>query len=269
MFNSILLTDTHAHIHSFKENVDTLEAIKNAEEAGIKRIIAIGVDYEDSKKALSLAEKYDNIYAAAGVHPSYADRYSFSDFDKFLELINHEKVIAVGECGLDFYHEDNPSKEVQVKTFIDMIELSKRANKPLIIHTRNSAVDTLKVLTSELDPKNHTGGIFHCFDGSQCVFPFIDQYNFYISFAGNVTFKNAENLREALNQVPLEKLLIETDSPYLSPVPLRGKPNRPVNVIHIAKFIADYKNIELNTLADILEVNFNKLFFSQSIKKIS
>ena len=253
-------TDTHAHIHDDEYGRSVDEFISLASDKNVKRIITIGIDYDDSIKALKTAELYDNIYAAVGMHPEYADKYIRDrDFDKFFELASNKKVIAVGETGLDFYYEENPDEKYQNILFQDMADIAGRLDKALVIHSRNAAQETIKILDEAIKKHSKLKGIFHCFDGKECVLEWIKDKNFYISYAGNVTFKNADNLRYALSNTPLDRLLIETDSPYLAPVPVRGKKNMPANVSYTGEYVAEFLNIPYNILMEQLENNLQKL----------
>lgn len=260
--SEVFFTDSHSHIHGAELVSDMEDILKRAGEKAVLRIVAVGTSCDDSVKAAETAEKYCGVYASAGIHPEYAEIYDRSSYDKLLELSRKNRVIAIGESGLDFHYEDGASKASQELLFRDMITLSKETGKPLIIHSRDAMDDTLDILDGELSGGRGYGGIFHCFDGSENAVKWAVDNGFYISFAGNVTFKNAENLRRALLQVPDDMLLVETDCPYLSPVPVRGKVNEPANVIHTAEFIAKHKNIDIDELSFILEDNFCRLFGS-------
>lgn len=258
--SSYFLTDSHAHIHSDEYGRNVEDIIKTAYENKVYRVITIGVDYDDSVKAVETSEQYDFIYSSAGLHPEYADKYSSSDYDKFYKLAENKKVAGIGETGLDYYFDEHPDKSKQKEVFNAMIDIAISLNKPVIIHSRSASMDVLE----ELSKKYVTGmkGIFHCFDGSEEVIEWIKDKEFYLSYSGNVTFKSAENIREALRKTPLNKVLIETDSPYLSPVPLRGKPNMPANIVYTAEYSAKIKGMELNEFSNIIEENFTRLFGS-------
>lgn len=253
-------TDTHAHIHDDEYGRSVDEFISLAYDKNVKRIITIGIDYNDSVKALKTAEQYDNIYAACGMHPEYADKYiREKDYEQFYRLASNKKVVAVGETGLDFYYEENPDEKYQNILFEDMADIAGRLDKPLVIHSRNAAEKTIKILDKVLKKHSNLKGIFHCFDGNMGVVDWIKDKNFYISYAGNLTFKSAENLRQALAVTPIDRLLIETDSPYLSPVPVRGKKNMPANVSYTGEYVAEFLNIPYNILMEQLESNLQKL----------
>lgn len=266
--DNIFFTDTHAHIHDDEYGRQVEEFISLAKENNVFRCITIGIDYKNSISAVENAKKHTGLYAAIGLHPEYADKYNKeADYERFHNLAKDEKVLAVGETGLDFYYENNPAKEKQVEVFEDMIDIACKLNKPIVIHSRNAAEETLQVLNNALKKYDNLKGIFHCFDGSMQVIDWVKEHNFYISYAGNVTFKNAENLRVALKNTPLNKLLIETDSPYLAPVPVRGKKNMPANVFYTGKFISEYINISIYELSKLLEENFTNLMGEQALWK--
>lgn len=253
-------TDTHAHIHDDEYGRSVDEFISLAYDKNVKRIITIGIDYNDSVKALKTAEQYDNIHAACGMHPEYADKYiREKDYEQFYRLASNKKVVAVGETGLDFYYEENPDEKYQNILFEDMADIAGRLDKPLVIHSRNAAEKTIKILDKVLKKHSNLKGIFHCFDGNMGVVDWIKDKNFYISYAGNLTFKSAENLRQALAVTPIDRLLIETDSPYLSPVPVRGRQNMPANVSYTGEYVAEFLNMPYNILMEQLESNLQKL----------
>ncbi len=257
--DNIFWTDSHAHIHNDEYGRSVEEIMAEAAAFNVKRVVTIGTDYLSSVNAAMEAEHYDNLYAAVGIHPESALEYTNEYYDKFYQLASQKKVTAVGETGLDFYYENNPSEEKQIEVFEAMIDIACSLNKPVVIHSRNAALKTIEVLEKAYNKYNNLKGIFHCFDGSLDVLDWVTDKNFYISYAGNVTFKSAENLRNALVKTPLDKLLIETDSPYLSPVPVRGRPNKPANTRYTGEFISQYININKNELSKILEANFIRI----------
>ncbi len=253
-------TDTHAHIHNDEYGRSVDEFINLAKEKNVKRIITIGIDYNDSVKAVEVADKYSNIYVSVGMHPEYADKYNKdNDYELFYNLALNKKVIAIGETGLDFYYDNNPDENLQNTLFYNMADIAGRLNKALVIHSRNADVKCIKILDDVIKKHNNLKGIFHCFDGSDKVLEWIKDKNFYISYAGNITFKSAENLRQSLLNTPKDRLLIETDSPYLAPVPVRGKKNMPANVSYTGEYVAEILNMPYNILMKQLEDNIQKL----------
>lgn len=254
------LTDTHAHIHNDEYERSIEEIINISYNNGVKRIITVGTDYEDSLKAVEASMKYPYIYAVCGLHPEYADDYNDEVYEKFYNIAKNEKVLAIGETGLDYYHNSGINKSKQQELFYTMMDIALSLKKPVVIHSREAAEDTVKLLDEKLGHGKGFGGIFHCFDGSLNMLDWALENNFYVSYSGNLTFKSAENIRTAFNKTPLDRVLVETDSPYLAPVPLRGKPNMPAYVVHTAEFAAKLKDIEINEFADILEENLKNLF---------
>lgn len=253
-------TDTHSHIHNDEYGRSVEELINIAKEQHVEYIVTVGTDYEDSIKAVEIANKYNNIYAVVGLHPEYANKYNKSnDYQLFYNMALDKKVVAIGETGLDFYYENNPSEEQQTSLFLDMIDIACKLNKPIVIHSRNAAKKCVNILDNTLKKYNNLKGIFHCFDGNLEVLDWVKDKNFYISYAGNITFKSADNLRVALSKTQIDKLLIETDSPYLAPVPVRGKNNMPANVVYTGKYIANFLNIQENILMEQLENNFRQI----------
>ncbi len=255
-------TDTHAHIHfdNFSQDIDNI--INRSLQNGINRIVTIGINVDDSIKAVELANKHDNIYAAVGVHPQDCKDFNDKDYNKLLELSKNKKVIAIGEIGLDYYRE-YVKKHKQISTFESMLELSKVAKKPVIIHNREANSDCIAIMDDMLGGGKGNGGIFHCFSGGLDVIKWALDNNFFISFAGQITYKSATDLRDNLKYVPLDRIFIETDCPYLAPVPKRGKSNEPSYAIYTAEFIAKEFNISIEEFSSYTENNFNSLFGRQ------
>ncbi len=251
------LIDSHAHIDDQRFASDREQVIQRALEAGIKQLINVGSNLETSKQSVALAEKYPFIYAAAGVHPHDAKNLP-SNYLKILEeILQKPKVVAVGEIGLDYYYELSP-RDVQQEVFIEQLNLAKELGKPVIIHLRDAYGDFLDIMRKErLEPIK---GVMHCFSGSWEVAEECMQLGFYISFAGPITFDNAKRLREVAKRVPLEKILVETDCPYLTPVPHRGKRNEPAYVRYVAEQIAEIKGLSVEEISRQTVLNTRKLF---------
>lgn len=236
-----MLIDSHAHLN-FPELLEDIDGVlARAKEAGVEKIINIGTNLEDSRVAIKLAEKYDNLYATVGIHPENAG----ADWNEFERLAKNPKVVAIGECGLD----NKVGLPNQKEVFVQQIEIAKKLDLPLVIHVRDAWEEIKNIDLS----KNR--GVFHCYSGP-AKFP----QNFYVSFAGNVTFKKAENLRELARLVPIERLLVETDCPFLAPEPLRGSRNEPANVRITAQQLAEIKNVSLEELSGVTTGNATKLF---------
>jgi TatD DNase family protein len=254
-----MLIDSHAHIQG-KEYAGEVEAvIARAREAGIDKIIAVGGAGELSSNhdAVALANSYDNVYATVGMHPHDAKDVGPEELISLRDLTVHPKVIAVGETGLDYYYSHSP-REVQRRVFADFIQLARETGLPLVVHERDAAQDAVQLLRSE--GNGDLGGVLHCFTGNyEAARAYLD-LGFYLSFTGIITFKNAEPLRDVVRRVPLEKMLIETDSPYLTPVPHRGKRNEPAYVRLVAEAMAKIKAVSLEEVAQITTDNVGNLF---------
>jgi TatD DNase family protein len=252
------LTDSHAHIQMSPLDLISSEVVARANEAGVGRIVTIGIDLADSVNAVKLANKFDNVYAAVGVHPHDAENFSFKELGAFEELLANKKVIAVGEIGLDYYRNRSP-KDKQIEVFAIMLDMAVSAELPIIIHTREAAADTIRELDSATDRTQRA--LLHCFSGDKSLLEWgLAREHCLFSFAGNVTYPKAVELHEALKKIPLERLLIETDCPYLAPVPLRGKQNEPAYLTHTAEFVAAAKGVSVERLAEQLEANFKGFF---------
>jgi TatD DNase family protein len=258
------ITDTHAHIH-FDDYKSTLkEVLKRAELSGIKKIITVGINLEDSLKAKELTDSLENIFFAAGIHPHEADSFKIPLKDRQLtsdlydNMFSNSKCLAIGEIGLDFYRNIS-DKTKQIEVFEFFLDKAITYNKPVIIHTRQSSNECIEVL-NRFRNKNNLRGIFHCFAGDEVIYKWALENNFYLSFAGNVTYEKSLAIRSALERVPLDRILIETDCPYLSPMPFRGKENEPFYIIFTLYTLYKIKNVELCKLMEIIEDNLKKLF---------
>ena len=256
---SLSLIDSHAHIQG-KEYAGEVEAvIARAREAGIDKIIAVGGagDMSSNNDAVALAESYGNVYATVGMHPHDAKDVGAGELKKLRDLTVHPKVVAVGEAGLDYYYSHSPH-DVQRRVFTDFIHLARQSGLPLVVHERDAAKDTAQLLRSE--GGDDLRGVIHCFTGSyEAACAYLD-LGFYLSFTGIITFKKAEPLREVLRQVPLERIFVETDSPYLTPVPHRGKRNEPAYVKLVAETVAKVKGVSLEEVAETTTRNVRRLF---------
>jgi TatD DNase family protein len=248
-----MLIDTHAHLDSPKFDNDREEVISRALQAGIDTIVNIGFNRETIPSTMALAEQYPFIYAAIGWHPTDAvDMKLEEDLTWIEQLCGHPKVVAIGEIGLDYFWDTSP-KELQHTVFREQIRLARRLNKPIVIHNRDAHEDIIRLLKEE--KASEVGGIMHCFSGSwetakQCL-----DLNFHISFGGPVTFKNARVPKEVLERVPLDRLLLETDAPYLTPHPHRGQRNESAYVRLVAETAAQIKGVSLEEIAIITSEN--------------
>lgn len=252
-----MLFDTHVHVNAEQFNEDLEEVIERAQEAGVKNMVVVGFDRPTITRAMELVETYDFMFAAIGWHPVDAIDMTEEDLLWIEELSAHPKVVAIGEMGLD-YHWDKSPKEIQKEVFRKQIRLAKKVQLPIIIHNREATADIVSILKEE--DASEVGGIMHCFSGSaETALECIDM-NFYISLGGPVTFKNAKKPKEVAAVVPLDRLLIETDCPYLAPHPFRGKRNEPSYVKLVAEQIAEIKQLSLEEVSEATTNNAKKLF---------
>lgn len=241
---SLPIFDSHAHYDDESFDEDRQLVIRDIQEKGVIGVLNCGASLEGARDSVKLADKYDFIYAAVGIHPSYADMVDSKVIDELEELSKNEKVRAIGEIGLDYYWEENPSREIQKEAFRAQMQLAEKLNMPVVIHDRDAHADTLEMLKEF--PK--VTGVIHCFSGSvefarECL-----KLGYYIGFTGVVTFKNAKKIIEVAKEVPLDRILVETDCPYMAPTPYRGKRNQSSYIIHILEKIAEIKDIPIETL---------------------
>ena len=257
----IRLIDSHCHIDGEQFDADRDDVVARARAAGVVAMLNVGTgdpNTDDFRKAVAVAEKYENVFASVGVHPHDAKLYDDRAEAHLVELARSEKVIAWGEIGLDYYYDHSP-RDVQREVFRRQIRTARELDLPIIIHSRDADDETVEILTEECSYDGFRG-IMHCFGGTPEMAEALMKLGFLISFAGNVTFKKAENLRDSARVVPLNRLLVETDCPFLTPVPFRGKRNEPGNVVHTAKFLAELYNIEVTELATATTQNFLDIF---------
>jgi TatD DNase family protein len=256
------LIDSHCHIDGEAFEADRDDVVSRAKDAGVVAMLNVGTGdphSDDFRNAVSIAEKYDGVYASIGVHPHDAKLYDDNAEQHLIELARSPKVIAWGEIGLDFYYDHSP-RDVQKEVFRRQIRTARELDLPIIIHSRDANDETVEILTEECSRESFRGGIMHCFGGTPSMAEALMDIGFLISFAGNVTFKKAEELRDAARVVPLNKLLVETDCPFLTPVPFRGKRNEPAYVEHTARFLAELYGVEFETLASQTTRNFVDFF---------
>ncbi len=251
-----MFIDSHAHLSYEKFDADREEVIGRAIEKGVDRIMAIGTDIESSVNSLEIANKYNGIFSTAGIHPHDAETYNDCVKKRLLKLLSEEKVVAVGEIGLDYYR-DNTQKSIQKDVFAEQLRIAREVNKPVVIHVRDAWNDVEDVI--ERTTNGAVKGVFHCYSGDLETAHRLIKKGFFISFGGNITFKNFKNV-DLLEQINFEKVLIETDSPFLTPEPFRGKRNEPGNVPLIASKLADAKNLTVEDIARITAFNANRLF---------
>lgn len=252
-----MLFDTHAHLDDEKFDDDRDELILGLPDRGVLRVICPGIDVESSKKCIGLSEKYEIIYAGVGIHPHEAGSADGDYLDSLRSLSGRKKVVAIGEIGLDYYYDFSP-RDVQKRIFAEQIELANEAGLPVIVHNRESHRDVLDILRSYKELL--IGGVMHCYSGSWEMAKLFLDLGLYISLGGPVTFKNAKRPVEIAENIPLDRLLIETDSPYLTPVPHRGKRNDPGLVGFVAERIAEIKDIPADEVRRITFENAAMLF---------
>ncbi len=251
-----MLFDTHAHLNAEQFDEDREEMLARAREMGVSRILNIGFNRETIPSSLQLAERYDYIYSSVGWHPVDAKDYTAEDYDWLKSLCDHPKVVAIGEIGLDYYWDTSP-KDVQDRVFREQIRLAKEVNLPILIHNREAHEDLLRILKEER--ADEVGGIMHAFSGSVEMAKECIDMNFYISFGGPVTFKNARIPKEVAQAIPLDRILIETDSPYLTPHPFRGKRNESGYVLYVAEVLAELRGLTTEEIAHITYNNAVKV----------
>jgi len=249
-----MIIDSHAHLESLE---DLEEKISRAKDQKITNIVSISSSVNSSKNTIGIAENYDMVYSSVGIHPHNADQFNDQSINELEKLSKNSKVVAIGETGLD-YHYLNSTKEIQIRCFKSHLNLSKKLSLPVIIHVRESDTDLINSIKEESFPGDL--GIIHCFSGNYETAKIYLELGFYISFSGIVTFKKAEELREAASKLPIDRILVETDSPYLAPVPYRGKPNEPCNVRYVVEKIAEVRNISFEKAAQQTAENAIRLF---------
>lgn len=259
MQSNLHIIDSHCHLDALDyetrhKNVD--EVIDSAKARGVQQFISICTTVGRFETMKALTAHRSEVYLSCGVHPLNVDEEPF-DYAKLLQFVQDPRVVAVGETGLD-YHYTPETKALQQDQFVQQVEIANKVNKPLIIHTRSAREDTMQIL--EEGNAEKCGGVLHCFTEDWTMAKRALDLGFYISISGIITFRNAEDLREVVRQVPLERLLVETDSPYLAPVPYRGKPNQPAYVREVCEYVATLKGLSLNEFAQITTQNVQKLF---------
>ncbi|MFC6631738.1 TatD family hydrolase [Microbulbifer taiwanensis] len=254
-----MLVDSHCHLDRLKldQFEGDLDAVLDlARSRGVGKFLCVGISLDNVDRVVDLAGKYDDVVCSVGVHPLDVDS-GLADVDRLLEMARKPNVVALGETGLDYYY-STETREVQQQSFVAHLQAAGRAELPVIVHTRDAREDTIELIREHGDPEH--AGVLHCFTESWEMARAALDLNYYISLSGIVTFKNAEALRDVARKVPLDRLLVETDSPYLAPVPYRGKPNIPAYVREVAEFIAELRGIPFEQLAAITTENFYRLF---------
>ena len=253
-----MLVDSHCHLN-FPELQNQISTIlDNANNADVKHLLTICTKLNEFNDILKLTQDYPNISCSIGIHPNDAKTFSKQDINYINDAVKNDKVVAIGETGLDYYYE-NSDRQKQKESFEAHINISQKSKLPIIIHTRDAEEDTKKILSEQMLKQEFTG-VMHCFTSSYELAKASLDLGMYISISGIVTFKNAEDLRQTVKKIPLDRLLIETDSPYLAPVPKRGKTNEPAFVKYVAEFLANYLGKDYEEFSSITTNNFYRLF---------
>ncbi len=254
-----MLVDSHCHLDFDQLSCELDAVVDRAKAAGVGQMLTIGTKLREFDRVRAIAETYENIHCSVGIHPHEAEAEGNDvTVDKLLALSAHPKVVAIGETGLDYFYEHSPRK-LQQKSFRIHIDAARKTGLPLIVHTRDADTDTVDILREEYEKGPFTG-VIHCFSSGWQVAEKSMEIGFYISISGIVTFKTAEALRDHVGKIPLNRLLVETDAPYLAPVPKRGKSNEPSFVRHTAEKVADIKHLDIESLEQATTDNFYKLF---------
>ncbi|MBM4121885.1 MAG: TatD family deoxyribonuclease [Nitrospira sp.] len=256
-----MLIDSHAHLDDARFDGDREAVIARAQQAGVETFVTIGCDLATSRAAVELADRYPFVYATIGVHPHEVKQIGDDWYDELRRLAKHPKVVAYGEIGLDYHYNYSPPK-LQRDRFREQIVLARELGLPIIVHTREAQEDTITILKEEQAQK--VGGVFHCFSGDAWLAKDALDLGFFLSFSGVITFQNATMLRDIVKTVPMDRLLVETDCPYLTPVPHRGKRNEPAYVRHVAEKIAELKAegtaVTVEEIGHITSQNARRLF---------
>ena len=250
------LFDTHAHYNDEKFSEDREQIIKQTYEAGVTKFVCAGYNVSSSEEAVKIANEHNYIYSICGISPNDLEDYSKENLGKIRKLAKKTKNVAIGEIGLDYYW-NKENKDLQKQAFIDQIEIANELNLPIVIHSRDAVQDTIDILKEN---KVNKKGIFHCCQLNKFLVEEAIKLGFYISFAGPVTFKNSKNAEEIVKMVPIDRILIETDSPYLSPEPVRGTRNDSRNIKYIAQKIAQIKNMPIENIAEQIQKNAKTIF---------
>tara|TARA_X000001036_G_scaffold84662_1_gene76672 strand:+ start:4450 stop:5226 length:777 start_codon:yes stop_codon:yes gene_type:complete len=254
-----MIIDSHCHL-TYEPMFSSLdETIKRANSDGVKYLLTISTENKSFKNILDIIKKYDSVYGTYGIHPHEAKNHQTIKSDQIIKNVReNKKIIGIGESGLDFYY-NHSEKNDQISSFLEHINASQKTNLPIIVHTRSAEIDTLKILKDSIQKKN-LKILIHCFTGTrEFAFKLLD-IGAYISASGVVTFKKSKDLAETFKEIPLDRILVETDSPYLAPEPLRGKPNEPSYIGHTVKFLSDLKKVSYEKLSESTTQNFFNLF---------
>lgn len=254
----ISLVDSHCHLDFDDFGSDMEAVLARARESGVERMLTISTRVTKFDQVLAIAAAHDNIRCTVGIHPHEAELEPDVDVAKLVELSKHPKVVGIGEAGLDYFYDKSP-RERQQQVFATHIEASRMSGLPIVVHSRDADEDTVRLLQDGAQ-KGGLTGVIHCFTSTQYLADAALEMGFYISLSGIVTFKSAGALRDVAKSIPLDRLLVETDSPYLAPIPMRGKRNEPSFVRHTATYVADFLGLSLSDLAQKTTANFDRLF---------
>lgn len=255
-----MLVDSHCHLDYFNQPGEVEEVVARAMAAGVTEMVTIGVTFEKSKQIIDIAEKFDNVWATVGIHPNHAaEVLPVIAPEALAALTEHPKVIGIGETGLDYFYDHAP-RDVQAQNFRANIRAAQLAGLPLCIHARDADDDVARILREERARGGAFPFLLHCFSSSMALAEAALEMGGYISFSGMVTFPKGQNVRDVAAVVPLERLLVETDSPYLAPVPFRGKRNEPAYTAHTARFLSELRGLPEESLAELTTANFRTLF---------
>lgn len=253
-----MLVDSHCHLDFDDFKGEQEDVVARARAAGIKGMLTICTRLADAANIRAIAAAHEGIWCSVGIHPHEAEHAPNVKAAELVALSAPEEVVGIGETGLDFYYEHSP-RDVQEKVFRTHIQAARETGLPIIVHTRDADADTVRILSEE-QVRGPFSGVIHCFSADAEVARCALDHGMYISFSGIITFKNAESVRQVARDVPMERLLVETDAPYLAPVPLRGRRNEPAFTVHTAAYVAEIKRIEVDELARVTTDNFFALF---------
>lgn len=253
-----MLVDTHCHLDDERLFPLAEKIISDMTEDGLDCLVTSSSDFASSERNFALANAHENVYATVGIHPQEASAKKNEHYDAFVKMAENEKIVAIGEVGLDYYYENSP-RDVQKTVLVEQMELAHFLRLPIVFHVRDAYGDFLNIIKQN-EKLLEYGGTLHCFSGTAEYAKSVMKYNLYFGFDGPLTYKNARHSVESALEIPLEKLLVETDSPYLAPTPLRGETNFPKNVVYVAKKLAEIKNISFDEMANITTNNAKTLF---------